>query len=105
MNWIFAPPSRKIRAPTPGADLGGGSLTLSLTGKWGPNSGVGDQNFFGGGPHFIVMMNKKVVNLIFGPPRQEQIYIERGGGEGWLTLFLSGKWVPNSGVGAQILVS
>ena len=75
MNWIIAPPpiAENSGPHAKSRFRGGRSLTLSLTGKWGPNSGVGDQNFFGGGPHFIVMMNKKVVNLIFGPPRQEQI--------------------------------
>ena len=86
MNWIFAPPSRKIRAPTPGADLGGGSLTLSLTGKWGPNSGVGDQNFFGGGPHFIVMMNKKSGEFDIRAPTPGAD-LERGGGRDGLHSF------------------
>ena len=85
---IFAPtPIAENSAPHARSRFGGGrSLTLSLTGKWGPNSGVGDQNFFGGGPHFIVMMNKKSGEFDIRAPTPGAD-LERGGGRDGLHSF------------------
>ena len=62
-----------------------GAYTL-FNWKVGPELRGGDQNFFGGGPHFIVMMNKKSGEFDIRAPTPEAD-LERGGGRDGLHSF------------------